>query len=322
MIQTVRGPIQATQLGQTLGHEHFKWDCDDSYAQTMYFEKTYNQEDLDRTYDVLYPIVKDIKQSGCNAIVEASPPIGGQNLKLLAKLSRELDLHIIPSTGLNILKSLHGMLKDHFVEQLSNQWIKDFYEGMDVQDGVVIRPGYIKLLMDRSPLNEIDRDILLAAIRTSKETGLPIHCHILEAEHVPPILNILEEQALNPMKFLWAHADKESNREMIQYAFNKGVWLGFDIIREDLHSEKVELLKWALNQGFGKYVLLSQDYDFYEEYQKHGDKHPCCTFFTDFIPKCIDSGIDETTMKKIVTANPACFYNIVQEGPSCAYPQG
>ena len=322
MIQTLRGPIQANTLGKTLGHEHFKWDENDSYAQQMYFEKIYDQDDLEKTYKNVFPVVQALKASGCDAIVEASPPIGGQNLKLLADLSNQLDIHIIPSTGLNILKSLYPMLKDHFIEQLSNQWIRDYKEGMDVQNSMVIRPGYIKLLMEKGPLQPVDRDSLIAAIITSKKTGLPIHCHIIEAEHVPPILHIIEREGLDPHKFLWAHADKEGNKDMIEHAYNRGIWIGFDIIRKDQHEEKIDLLKWALSKGFGKYILLSQDYDFHEEYTKHGPDHPCCSFFDTFIPKCLEADIEESIIYKTITANPACFYNIVEEGPSCAYPNG
>jgi len=322
MIQTVRGPINPLNLGKTLGHEHFKWDCDDSYAQTMYFEKNYNDQDIAQTFEVLMPLLKDLKRSGCNAVVEASPPIGGQNLKLLSKLSHALDLHIIPSTGMNILKSVYPMLEDHFVDQMSNQWIKDFNDGMDVQEGIVIRPGYIKLLVEKGQLQPVDRDLLLAAVKTSKVTGLPIHCHILEAKFVPPILDLVEEAGLDLRKFLWAHADKESNKDMIDYVFDRGAWIGFDIIRKDLHEEKLDLLSWALDQGYGKYILLSQDYDFYEEYSQYGDQHACSSFFDIFIPKCIEAGIDKERMDKLITANPACFYNIVNEGPSCAYPKG
>jgi hypothetical protein len=33
----------------------------------------------------------------------------------------------------------------HYEEQLANRWIKDFKEGLDTIDGIVIRLGHIKL---------------------------------------------------------------------------------------------------------------------------------------------------------------------------------
>ncbi len=100
MIYTVRGPIMQDSLGMTLSHEHFKWEFDDDFAQGMYFNEDHNKE----VYKVLHPVMKDLKASGCQAVVEASPPVGGQNLKLLKALSESLDMHIIPCTGWNVLK--------------------------------------------------------------------------------------------------------------------------------------------------------------------------------------------------------------------------
>lgn len=310
MIYTVRGPIKRDSLGATLSHEHFKWEYDDSFAQGMYFDRRYDDEITQKAYDAIYPVICDLKKSGCQAIVETSPPIGGQNLKLLKKLSDETDMHIIPNTGWNVFKHTRDIFSAGFADQLAARWISDFENGLDTIDGIMIRPGYIKILLDRGNLSDVDRDMLRAAIQATKKTGMPIHCHILESKMLYKVLDYLESEDADMSKFLWAHADQEGDLEAIEAGISKGIWIGFDMIKDGTHEEKMVLIKALVDNGHKDRILLSQDYDFYEEYDSKGADHPCTTLFTKFLPFCHENGIHEKTMSEILTLNPSVFYNI------------
>lgn len=310
MIYTVRGPIQKSELGVILEHEHIKWENDECLANSMYFDKKYEDELIKLDIEYIMPIMLDIKAKGGNGVVEASPPIGGQNLKLLRELSLRSDLHIIPCTGWNMTKQLYDVFPKHFEEQLADRWIKDFKEGLDTIDGIVIRPDYIKLLLDRGVLSKADKAMLIAAVKASNETGMPIHCHILEAKMVHEVIKVLDAEAANYDKFLWAHADKEADRETVKKAAEKGMWLGIDSVRKGTSPDKFELLKYVLSGGFGDKVLLSQDYDFYEEGKKSIKDHPCTVIFDEFIPYCREKGINKQEIIRIMTENPAKFYDV------------
>ena len=310
MIYTVRGPIPKSELGVTLGHEHIKWESDEFHANNMYFDKKYKEEDIKQDLKYILPIILDIKDRGCSTIVEASPPIGGQNVRLLKELSDKTDVHIIPCTGWNLTKQLYDVFPLHFEEQLANRWIKDFKEGLDTIDGVVIRPGHIKLLLDRGVLSEVDKAMLIAAVKASKETGLPIHCHIMEASMVHEVIAVLDKENIDYQKFLWAHADEEGHKETIKLAVEKGMWLGIDNIRKGKSPDKYDLLNYVMSIGYGHKVLLSQDYDFYSEANQSVEEHPCTVIFDEFIPYCSANGIEKQEIIRIMTDNPSNFYDI------------
>ena len=210
MICTARGLIHKSELGVTLGHEHIKWESDEFQANNMYFDKKYQEEDIHLDLKHIMPIMLDIKAKGGKGVVETSPPIGGQNVRLLKELSERTDMHIIPCTGWNMTKQLYDVFPIHFEEQLANRWIQDFKEGLDTIDGIVIRPGHIKLLLDRGVLSKVDKAMLIAAVKASKETGIPIHCHIMEAKMVHEVIQVLDTENADYHKFLWAHADEEA----------------------------------------------------------------------------------------------------------------
>lgn len=310
MIFTARGPIYKEELGITLGHEHIKWEADEFLANTMYFDKTYQVENMESDRNYIVPVMLDIKARGGKSIVETSPPIGGQNVRLLKLLSEQTDMHIIPCTGWNMTKQLYDVFPDHFEEQLANRWIKDFKEGLDTIDGIVIRPGHIKLLLDKGKLSGADKAMLIAAVRASKETGIPVHCHILEAEMVHEVIQVLDRVNADYNKFLWAHADRDANRETVELVAKKGMWIGIDNIRKGTSPREFELLNYIISLNYSHKVLLSQDYDFYSEGKESLEHHPCTSIFDEFIPYCTANGMSRKEIIRMMTENPANFYDV------------
>lgn len=232
-------------------------------------------------------------------------------MRMLKRLSDESGVHIIPNTGVSITKYAYEIFKVNFAEQMAARWISDFKDGMEVVDGVTNRPGYIKLLLDRGGISDVDRELLRAAVMASKETGLPIHCHVLESCYVHDVIALLEAEDADFSKFLWAHADEEGDFDVIETAVKKGMWFGFDMIKQGQHEEKAALLKQALDRGHERHIILSQDHDMYDEVDKLGAEARCASFFTEFLPLCIEQGVSEEVLERIVVENPGRFYDVV-----------
>ena len=283
---------------------------DENFASRMYYDKQYDEEYNQKIFDKVLPIVSGLREAGCQTIVEASPPLGGQNLKLLYDLSLKTGINIIPSTGINITKYAYHIFSENFEEQLAKKWIQDFKEGLDVIDNVCIKPGHIKLLLERGGVNDVDKAMLKAAAIACKATEMPIHCHVLEAEQMPKVMALLEKTDVPPHKFVWAHADYESNREMILQVVKKGYWVGFDMIQEGKYEARKKLIDHAVAHNYSHQVILSEDYDLYVESKKKDGVERYCAFFDVFVPYCIENGIPKEVMESMIVDNPARFYDI------------
>lgn len=309
MIYTVLGAIEKDAMGITMSHEHFKWELDEDFAYDMYFNKRYKDEENAKYHEVIMPVLSHLKSLSVQTIVETSPPIGGQNIKLLYSLAKESGIHIIPCTGCNISKHAYEMIASNFVQQLSDRWIHDFEEGLDCIEGTVIKPSYIKLLLDKGPMSDVDKAMLEAAIITSKKTGLGIHCHIMEAIHVQAVLDLLQTHEMDMTRFLWAHSDHEGNKEVIMKVLESGAYVGVDSIQETHFEKCYDLFNWIIEAGYEKQVLLSEDLDFYTEQMGKNDLQ-CGRMFSDFLPHCIMMGISKEKIHNVLTDNPSRFYNV------------
>jgi phosphotriesterase-related protein len=280
---------------------------DETHAYQLYFDKNYDEERLGDLYSKLLPVFISLYESGCRTVAEASPPIGGQNLKLMQKLSVASKINIIPNTGWLFPRCVYLV---HDEKDLAKRWIDDFKGGLDTVEGINIRPGHIKILLDTGSLTGVDCKMVNAAAIASKETGMPIHCHMIESEKAEKVMDLLAKEGFDFSKFLWAHASLEGNMDVIDKAVSMGAWIGFDLIKKGEYKKNLDILSEALGRGYKGRILLSQDYDFYEEVTKHGSNHHCACFFTDFIPYCEDNGISRETIMEIVTSNAGRFFDI------------
>lgn len=113
-----------------------------------------------------------------------------------------------------------------------------------------------------------------------------------------------------PNKFLWAHADEESNLEVIRKGLDLGIWIGIDNIRQGTHVEKYALLESVIDMGYSHRVLLSQDYDFYKEAINDSASHTCTVIIDEFMKYCSEKAIGEDVLVEMLTENPSAFYDI------------
>lgn len=308
MIYTVRGAIKKEELGRTLSHEHLYWGGFD--VESMYFEKKYEEEKTAQVYHVLLPLFKKLHQTGCRTVVETSPPEGSQNLKLMEMLSRASGINILPNTGMAFSTHIYDIHKQADEMELAKRWIEDFEKGLDTINGVTIRPSQIKIFTNRGKLSEAYKKIIKAAVIASRKTGMPIHCHILEAGTAEEVIDLLERVDCNFNKFLWAHASADANKETMARALSKGMWLGFDDVKKDSLQKYCTLVKDAFEKGYQDRILLSQDYDFYEEMVNSPENHSCTDLFTDFIPYCEEMGLAPKVLEDILVKNPADFFDM------------
>ena len=139
---TVRGPVDAADLGTTLVHEHVLVDFvgADKVARDRY--------DAEDAFRVVLPHLLALKARGARTLVECTPAWLGRDPALLVRLSEASGLHIVTNTG------YYGAAQDKYLpahafeesaERLAERWTSEWRDGIE---GTGIRPGFIKTGVD------------------------------------------------------------------------------------------------------------------------------------------------------------------------------
>ena len=128
--------------------------------------------DRDQVFAIARPRLEELRRLGCRRLLECTPNFLGRDPDLLKRLSDAAGLEIWSNTG------LYGAANHRYVPafartetaaQLAKRWVAETLEPW--------RPRFIKVGVNRGPLDELDRKLARAAAITSRETGLTIASH-------------------------------------------------------------------------------------------------------------------------------------------------
>jgi len=299
-VATVRGPVDPSELGTTLVHEHVLVDFvgADKVSRDRY--------DADEAFRVVLPHLLAIEKRGVRTLLECTPAWLGRDPALLLRLSMASGLHIVTNTG------YYGAAQDKYLpahaftesaERLAERWTSEWRDGIE---GTSIRPGFLKTGVDPGPLSEIDRKLITAAALCHRRTGLRIHCHTGDGRAAMDILSVLEEQRLSPTAFVWVHAQNEKDRALHLRAAKAGAWIELDGVSEAARDAHVAAVMDLARAGLLERVLLSQDAGWYRVGEPGGGRFRPYTYLIDgFIPALRQAGLGESDVRALLVDNPA-----------------
>ncbi|MEZ5276485.1 MAG: hypothetical protein R3F07_08915 [Opitutaceae bacterium] len=298
-IETVRGPVPASQLGLALEHEHILVDFIGADRVNT------DRYDPNEVFRVALPHLEAAAAWGVKALFECTPAYLARDPLLLKRLSEASGLHLVTNTG------LYGAANDTFLPdyaftetaaELAARWTEEARDGID---GTGIKPGFIKTAVDREPdLSPVDRKLIEAAALTHRETGLTIAVHTGAGPGLE-ILAVLEEYGVRPDAFIWVHAQSATDEAILEAA-RTGAWISLDGINRnslERHAAALALLK---DKGLLDRALLSHDAGWFDPEKPGGGTYRGYqTLFTDFIPLLHERGFTADEIARTLTGNVA-----------------
>lgn len=298
-IMTVQGLMPASQMGISLIHEHVLVDfigADSTHS---------GRWDRQEVFDKVMPYLLEVKQLGCQTIVECTPAYLGRDPLLLKMLADSSGLTILTNTG------YYGAVDNKFLpphaytetpEQLAARWIAEWKDGID---GTGIRPGFIKISVNPDTLSELHEKLVRAAALTHLATGLTIASHTGPAIPAFEELAVLEEEGVDPSAFIWVHAQNEKDLAKHIAAASRGAWISFDGVRTDNIMDYVKRLTAMKEAGLLDRVLISHDAGWYRPGEPDGGTFRGYTaIFQDLLPALRQAGFSELEVKQLMMVNP------------------
>jgi len=303
-IYTVTGPIRLSEVQGVLPHEHLN-----SFFRSP--KEALLEYDEAKAADQILTVLQTLKSQGINLVMDCTTINFGRHPVLLKRISEESGIYIMVSTGIYGAAGQEYVPLNAYVESaeaLASRWISEFQDGIPATD---IRPGFIKVGVDKGSPSSVERKLVRAAALTHKATGLTIANHVsggnLEAAKV--CLDILKEEGVSPEAWIFVHAQGvKDSKDLIQLA-RQGVWIELDGLRDDpkrieQHLSHLVELKEA---GLLHKVLLSHDGG---AAPLGRTPRPMTTLMDKFVPLLRETGFSQTDIDQLIKVNPVKAFTV------------
>lgn len=313
-IMTVNGREHPGKMGMTLTHEHILVDFIGADS-TGYFR--WNRDSVVKK---AIPFLLDARNHGVRTLIDCTPAYLGRDPVVLKELSRKTGISIITNTGyygFDNNKYIPASFYTSEPKALADSWISEFENGID---GTGIKPGFIKIAVDRNDTLSADhKKIVTAAGLTHLGTGLVIASHTGPDKPAFEQIAILGRMGVDPSAFIWVHAQGGTIEGNIKAA-KLGAWISLDNVsnRQDLKPGDKFSIQWYADRilelkrnGLLGKILLSHDSGWYDPSKPGGGNFKGYNDIFDFlIPALKAGGMTENDIFQILTENPAEAFSI------------
>jgi len=289
------GAASASPIDSVLVHEHVLVDFvgADQISPGRYDPK--------EVFRLAKPKIEELKQFGCRRLHDCTPNFLGRDPELLARLSDATGIQIWSNTGLYGAanhKYLPEYAKTETPAQLAKRWLAETRESW--------HPRFIKIGVNRGPLNELDRKLIRAAAITSRESGLTIASHTGDGAAALEQLEIVTDEKVAPVKFVWVHAQNERNHELHEKIARAGAWVEFDGIGPKTIEFHLECVNFLRAKGLARRTLISQDSGWYHVGEPGGGEFRGYTYlYSDFL-----SRIEPAQIPLLMWENPRAAFGM------------
>jgi phosphotriesterase-related protein len=161
-------------------------------------------------------------------------------------------------------------------------------------------------------LSDIHENLVRAAAKTHRKTGLAIASHTTNDSAAFEQIRMLKAEGVLPNAFIWVHAQAGGIQSGV-LAAGQGVWISCDNVQADSANirQTVEFLSAMRQAGLLDKVMVSHDAGFYDVGKPEGGEFRGFTaVFTHLIPALKAGGFSERDIRQIFVLNPAKAFAI------------
>jgi phosphotriesterase-related protein len=262
-VETVKGPVEASELGFTLIHEHLRCHDEAVWSQwpnrvTIVDEEPYAVSG--DGYDEAVKAANRALELDVKTIVDPTAMFLGRDVEFMRRVSEETGLQVVPCTGIYTYDHLPQFFTSRTPEQIAELFVHDINEGIQ---GTEIKAAFIKCAADEPGMTENVEKVHRAAAKASLATGAPIMAHSRPASGTGPMqVEIFEDEGVDPAKVQIAHTGDTDDLDYIEGLLDKGVFIGLDRYGIEMYlpfEKRQETTLALLERGHAERMFLSAD---------------------------------------------------------------
>lgn len=261
-VPTVRGPVDSSELGRVLMHEHvFVLSADhlNNYPEAWGDEEQRVAEAVAK--------LQEVKDRGIDTVVDPTVVGLGRYLPRIQRVNEQVDIHIVPATGLytynDVPLTFHfqgpGTLFD-MPEPMVDLFVRDLEHGI-ADTGV--RAAFLKCAIEENGMTPGVERVMRAVAQTHVRTGAPITLHTsVHNESGLLAQDLLEEEGVDLTKVVVGHSGDSTDLDYLKRLADRGSILGMDRFGLDVllpFEQRVDTVAALCEQGYADRMVLSQD---------------------------------------------------------------
>jgi phosphotriesterase-related protein len=311
-VNTVLGPLDTSDLGFTLSHEHVG-------TNAAGLRHTY-PEFIDRAgvIEQSTAAMKEAYAEGVRTIVDVTTIDLGRDIEMIREVSRASGVQIIAATGNHL--AVPRPFGEVSPDAIAPLYIREIEEGIE---GSGIKAGVIKVASDRGGITAPQEVVLRAAARTHNHTGTPISTHTWSPDRVgAQQVRILKEEGVDLSRVYIGHSNDDTDVDYLLGLLNQGVWLGMDrypggrVAGTPKWEQRTEMVKKLIDAGFSHRIMLSHDYSVpkarygaaEQEARRRANPDGYNFISRKVLPRLKESGVSQQVIQQITVENPRRFF--------------
>ncbi|KAJ8337062.1 hypothetical protein SKAU_G00382820 [Synaphobranchus kaupii] len=335
-VQTVLGPVDPSQLGRTMTHEHLTMTFECCYHAPTQGDKTISEAPIEmknlfwlkqnpysshenlllcQETEAVREELLFYRRAGGGAIVENTTAGISRDVKILKRLAKETGVHIVAGAGFYVDVTHSSETRKMTVEKLTDIIVNEVLHGADGSD---IKCGVIGEIGTSWPITDSEKKVLKATAHAQTQLGCPVIIHPGRNPAAPAaVVQILQEAGGDISKTVMSHLDRTifDDGELLEFA-KMGSYLEYDLFGTEMlnyhynlevdmpsDSQRVKKLAFLVAEGYEDKIVIAHDIHTKNRLVKYGG-HGYSHILNNIVPKMLTRGIDQNQVDKILIENP------------------
>jgi phosphotriesterase-related protein len=317
-IPAVRGPIDTSQLGVTLMHEHI-FVLNTENLQT--YPEVWGDENR-RIADAATRL-DELAAHGVSTIVDLTVIGQGRFIPRIQRVAERTSINIIVATGVYTFNDVPFYFRgrgasqqDGRADAMTEMFIRDITAGIG---HTTVKAGILKCATDAEGVTRGVERVLRAVAQAHRTTGVPIstHTHVQTRRGLDQ-QRIFRDEGVDLSRVIIGHSGDSTDIEYLEELLAAGSYLGLDRFGIDTISsfeQRLDTVVRLCERGHASSLVLSHDYSsFIDWFPEEGlaQRLPNWNYLhihQRVIPALKSRGISDAQIRTMLVDNPKAIFD-------------
>jgi phosphotriesterase-related protein len=318
-VNTVKGSIETTQLGQTLMHEHIfvlSAEINQNYPEVWGDEEKRVNDAIAR--------LNELKAGGVDSVVDLTVIGLGRYIPRIQRIAEQTDINIIVATGVYTYNDVPMYF--HYrgpgtelegPELMTDMFIRDIEEGIA---GTGVRAAILKCATDKQGVTKGVERVLRSVAQAHRKTGVPISTHThARSERGLEQQRIFEEEGVDLSRVIIGHSGDTTDIDYLEKLVAQGSYLGMDRFGIDTiltFEDRVRTVAEMCKRGHADKMVLSQDAACFNDWLPEEaipvvlPRWHFLHIHNDVIPALKEQGVSDEQIQTMMVDNPRRIFDV------------